>query len=109
MVVEGGSGEGEGAPAAASTTHVSRLQIEATRAAEAIKVCGVDSTPAAANDDAPAEPVDSRKRPRPEDDSSSSDEDVYPVERIISRLKTENNEIEYLVKWEGYGSDDATW
>lgn len=37
-----------------------------------------------------------------------SEEDVYPVEKILGRRKVGSN-VEYLVKWEGYGTHEATW
>lgn len=36
------------------------------------------------------------------------DEDIYTVEKIVSKKRL-NQKTLYLVKWEGYGSDQNTW
>ncbi len=39
---------------------------------------------------------------------SSQDEDVYEVERILEK-RLVGKRVQYLVKWEGYGVEQATW
>ena len=36
-------------------------------------------------------------------------DDIYVVEKIISRRVTESGQVEYFLKWFGYDEDDATW
>ena len=36
-------------------------------------------------------------------------EDLYDVERIHDKRKSNKGKIEYLVQWKGYGREDATW
>ena len=37
-----------------------------------------------------------------------SDDDIYTVERIVAKKKV-GQKTQYLVKWEGYCSDQNTW
>jgi hypothetical protein len=37
------------------------------------------------------------------------DDDIYVVEKILSKRVLENGQIEYFIKWFGYDKDDATW
>jgi ATPase subunit of ABC transporter with duplicated ATPase domains len=41
-------------------------------------------------------------------ESVSSDEDIYNVDKILD-IQVHNGVEHYLVKWEGYGSDQNTW
>ena len=36
-------------------------------------------------------------------------EDLYEVERILDKRKSNKGKTEYLVQWKGYGREDATW
>ena len=36
-------------------------------------------------------------------------EDLYEVERILDKRKSNKGKMEYLVQWKGYGREDATW
>ena len=37
------------------------------------------------------------------------EDDIYNVEKILAKKRTEDGEVRYLVKWEGYGSTENTW
>ena len=36
-------------------------------------------------------------------------EDLYEVERILDKRKSNKGKMEYLVQWKGYGREDDTW
>ena len=36
-------------------------------------------------------------------------EDLYEIERILDKRKSNKGKTEYLVQWKGYGREDATW
>jgi hypothetical protein len=36
-------------------------------------------------------------------------DDVYEVEEIVERRKTQDDQWEYLVKWKGYGENENSW
>ncbi|UJR14678.1 hypothetical protein I4U23_001671 [Adineta vaga] len=36
-------------------------------------------------------------------------DDIYVVEKILSRRVVDNSHVEYFLKWFGYDEDDATW
>ncbi|CAF1030548.1 unnamed protein product [Adineta ricciae] len=36
-------------------------------------------------------------------------DDIYVVEKIVSRRVTESGQVEYFLKWFGFDEDDATW
>lgn len=38
-----------------------------------------------------------------------SEEELYEVERIMDRRRSALGQVEYLVRWRGYGSDSDTW
>ncbi|XP_055007411.1 chromodomain Y-like protein [Boleophthalmus pectinirostris] len=38
-----------------------------------------------------------------------TEEDLYEVERIVDRRRTCQGQVQYLVRWRGYGSDCDTW
>jgi hypothetical protein len=42
------------------------------------------------------------------EEESSQDEDVYEVEKILEK-RLVGKRLQYLVKWEGYGIEQATW
>ena len=42
------------------------------------------------------------------EEESSQDEDVYEVEKILEK-RLVGKRVQYLVKWEGYGIEQATW
>jgi hypothetical protein len=42
------------------------------------------------------------------DAESSQDEDIYEVEKILDK-RLVGKRVQYLVKWEGYGVEQATW
>lgn len=44
-----------------------------------------------------------------DESSNGQDEEEYEVEKIIHHRKFSNGDVEYLVRWKGYGSDDDTW
>jgi hypothetical protein len=37
------------------------------------------------------------------------DDDIYVVERILDKRVLEKGEVQYLLKWFGYGEDEASW
>lgn len=41
--------------------------------------------------------------------SSSEDEEVFTVERILSHKTSKNGAVTYLVKWENYPLSESTW
>ena len=43
--------------------------------------------------------------------SSEEEEGVYTVQCIVAKraARRRGGKVEYLVRWEGYGSDDDTW
>ena len=43
-----------------------------------------------------------------DDDSSEEDDESFDVERILAHRGSGKTR-QYLVKWEGYGDDEATW
>ena len=36
-------------------------------------------------------------------------DDIFNVEKILKKKRTENGEVRYLVKWDGYDSTENTW
>ncbi|XP_072318291.1 chromodomain Y-like protein [Eucyclogobius newberryi] len=38
-----------------------------------------------------------------------TEEDLYEVERIVDRRRSGQGQVQYLVRWRGYGSDCDTW
>ena len=36
-------------------------------------------------------------------------DDIFNVEKILKKKRTEDGEVRYLVKWEGYDSTENTW
>lgn len=36
-------------------------------------------------------------------------DDIYVVEKILNRRKTDDGKVEYLLKWFGYDESEATW
>lgn len=44
----------------------------------------------------------------PKDKKGAETEDVFEMEDIIN-FKREHNTDFYLIKWQGYGEEDATW
>lgn len=54
--------------------------------------------------------VEASKKTKVQDvDENASDEEEYEVEKIIHHRKFSNGNVEYLVRWKGYGPDDDTW
>ena len=38
-----------------------------------------------------------------------SDEEGYPVEKLVGHRKGKGGRLEFLVRWEGYGEADDSW
>ena len=36
-------------------------------------------------------------------------EDLFIVEKILKKKRTEDGELRYLVKWDGYAEEENTW
>ena len=36
-------------------------------------------------------------------------DDIFNVEKILKKKRTEDGEVRYLVKWDGYDSTENTW
>lgn len=43
------------------------------------------------------------------DDENYLGDDVFKVEEVRGRRRNRDDEVEYLIKWEGYASDENTW
>ncbi|KAK7877621.1 hypothetical protein WMY93_031633 [Mugilogobius chulae] len=41
--------------------------------------------------------------------SMETEEDLYEVERIVDRRRSCQGQVQYLVRWRGFGSDCDTW
>ena len=51
------------------------------------------------------EPVKKTKRQK-----RKVDQEEYAVEKILDhRIDTKNNQIEFMVKWEGYPNEESSW
>ena len=44
-----------------------------------------------------------------EDDTTDDDEPYFKIDRIVGVRFDSDNELFYLVRWAGFGSDDDTW
>ena len=44
-----------------------------------------------------------------EDFTEDSSEEEYAVEKILGKRKNKKNQVEYLIKWQGYDSSENSW
>jgi hypothetical protein len=58
---------------------------------------------------APAAEADSNADEGMEVDGEGPEEEEYIVDKILDKRKGKNGQVEYLLKWKGYGDDDNTW